>query len=56
MNDQDLSFEDWIKKYESNNSSFSPDQKVNYTYMKRDFDEFVKNVEENSKQKTVAVA
>ena len=56
MNDRDLSFEDWIKKYESNNSSFSPDQKVNYTYMKHDFDEFVKNVEENSKQKTVAVA
>ncbi len=56
MNDQDLSFEDWIKKYESNNSSFSPDQKVNYTYMKRDFDEFVKNLEENSKQKTTAVA
>ena len=56
MNDQDLSFEDWIKKYESNNSSFSHDQKVNYTYMKHDFDEFVKNVEENSKQKNAAVA
>ena len=56
MNDQDLSFEDWIKKYESNNLSFSHDQKVNYTYMKRDFDEFVKNIEEDSKQKIVAVA
>ena len=39
--DQDMSFEDWIKKYESNNLSFSPDQKVNYAYMKRDFDKFV---------------
>ena len=54
--DKDERFDEWIKKYESNNSSFSPDQKVNYTYMKRDFDEFVRNAEDDSKQKVVAVA
>lgn len=41
MKEQDESFEEWIKKYEGSNSTFSHDQKVNYTYMKRDFDKFV---------------
>lgn len=41
MKEQDESFEEWIKKYEGDNSNFSQDQRVNYTYMKRDFDKFV---------------
>ena len=41
MQEQDESFEEWIKKYEDSNSNFSNDQRVNYTYMKRDFDKFV---------------
>lgn len=39
--EQDESFEEWVKKYEGANTTFSQDQKVNYTYMKRDFDKFV---------------
>ena len=41
IKEQDESFEEWIKKYEGSNSNFSNDQRVNYTYMKRDFDKFV---------------
>lgn len=42
QNDKDQDFEKWIKNYR-NKSEFSPSQKVNYTYMKRSFDNFVAN-------------
>lgn len=41
-NDKDQDFERWIENYR-NKSEFSPSQKVNYTYMKRSFDNFVAN-------------
>lgn len=40
--DKDQDFEKWIENYR-NKSEFSPSQKVNYTYMKRSFDNFVAN-------------
>lgn len=40
QNDKDQDFEKWIENYR-NKSEFSPSQKVNYTYMKRSFDNFV---------------
>lgn len=42
QNDKDQDFERWIENYR-NKSGFSPSQKVNYTYMKRSFDNFVAN-------------
>ena len=39
--DNDDSFESWIKKYTKENMVFSPSQKTNYTYFKRDFDQLV---------------
>lgn len=42
QNDKDQDFERWIENYH-NKSEFSPSQKVNYTYMKRSFDNFVAN-------------
>ena len=42
QNDKDQDFERWIENYR-NKSKFSPSQKVNYTYMKRSFDNFVAN-------------
>ena len=42
QNDKDQDFEKWIENYR-NKSEFSPSQKVNYTYMKRSFDNFVAN-------------
>ena len=42
QNDKDQDFEKWIENYR-NKSEFSPSQKVNYTYMKRNFDNFVAN-------------
>lgn len=42
QNDKDQDFERWIENYR-NKSEFSPSQKVNYTYMKRSFDNFVAN-------------
>ena len=38
--DEDRNFEEWIKKY-MNNQNFSSSQKVNFTYMKNDFERFV---------------
>lgn len=40
MKEQDEEFEKWIQKYK-NQTNFSPSQKVNYTYMKSSFDNFV---------------
>lgn len=42
QNDKDQDFERWIENYR-NKSEFNPSQKVNYTYMKRSFDNFVAN-------------
>lgn len=42
QNNKDQDFERWIENYR-NKSEFSPSQKVNYTYMKRSFDNFVAN-------------
>ena len=42
QNDKDQDFERWIENYR-NKYEFSPSQKVNYTYMKRSFDNFVAN-------------
>ena len=42
QNDKDQDFEEWIENYR-NKSEFSPSQKVNYTYMKRSFDNFIAN-------------
>lgn len=39
--DNDDSFESWIKKYTKENMVFSPSQKTNYIYFKRDFDQLV---------------
>lgn len=38
--DEDQNFEEWIKKY-MNNQNFSSSQKVNFTYMKNDFERFI---------------
>lgn len=43
MKEQDINFEEWIKKYEMSNITFSSNQKVNFTYMKKDFDSYVAN-------------
>lgn len=45
IKEQDINFEDWIKKYERDNASFSSNQRVNFTYMKKDFDQFLKTVQ-----------
>lgn len=42
QNDKDQEFEKWIENYR-NKSDFSSSQKVNYTYMKRSFDNFIAN-------------
>lgn len=43
MKEQDEEFEKWIQKYK-NQTNFSPSQKVNYTYMKSSFDNFVQKM------------
>lgn len=40
MKEQDEEFEKWIQRYKKQ-TNFSPSQKVNYTYMKNSFDNFV---------------
>lgn len=37
---KDEEFEDWINKYQKDKSNFSPSQKVNYAYMKNDFNNY----------------
>ena len=41
--EQDQDFESWIKNYKTSN--FSPSQKTNYFYLKRDFDKFIQKGE-----------
>lgn len=43
MKEQDEEFEKWIQRYK-NQTNFSPSQKVNYTYMKSSFDNFVQKM------------
>lgn len=38
---KDEEFEDWIKKYQENKSNFSPSQKINFAYMKNDFNNYL---------------
>lgn len=38
---KDEEFEDWIKKYQENKSNFSPSQKINFVYMKNDFNNYL---------------
>ena len=40
QNEKDQDFEKWIENYR-NKSEFSPSQKVNYTYMKKSFDNYI---------------
>lgn len=45
--DKDVEFEDWIKKYAAkveDGVRFSHNQKINYTYLKRDFEKYTENV------------
>lgn len=39
--DKDKDFEEWVQMYSNTNTEFSNSQKINYTYMKRDFDRFM---------------
>lgn len=43
MKEEDEEFEKWIQKYK-NQTNFSSSQKVNYTYMKSSFDNFVQKM------------
>lgn len=38
---KDEEFEEWIGKYQQNKSNFSPSQKINFTYMKNDFNKYL---------------
>ena len=40
--DKDKEFEEWIQNYKDR-TNFSPSQKINYTYMKRSFDDYLAN-------------
>lgn len=39
--DKDEEFEDWIKDYQNEKANFSPSQKVNFAYMKNDFNNYL---------------
>ena len=38
---KDEEFEEWIKKYQEDKSNFSPSQKINFAYMKNDFNNYL---------------
>ena len=38
--DKDEEFEEWIQNYKDK-TNFSPSQKINYTYMKHSFDDYL---------------
>lgn len=38
---KDEEFEDWIKDYQNGKSNFSPSQKINFAYMKNDFNKYL---------------
>lgn len=37
---KDVEFSEWMKDYQNEKTDFSPSQKVNYTYIKKDFDNY----------------
>ena len=40
--ERDSDFEEWVKKYEKTDETFSPSQKINYMFLKNNFDNYVK--------------
>ena len=41
LNDKDVELEEWFKNHEYKSGSYSPSDKVNYTFLKRDFDKYI---------------
>ncbi len=39
--DKDVELEEWFKNYDYKSGSYSPSDKVNYTFLKRDFDKYI---------------
>ena len=39
--EKDTEFSEWLDKENSKNNTYSPSHKTNFTYLKRDFDEFL---------------
>ena len=37
----DSDFEEWVKKYEKTDETFSPSQKINYMFLKNNFDSYI---------------
>ena len=48
--DKDEEFAEWLGRYQKNKREFSPSQIVNYKYMKRDLDNFLKFTENKKKE------
>ena len=48
--DKDEEFAEWLERYQKNKKEFSPSQIVNYRYMKRDLDNFLKFTENKKKE------
>lgn len=45
VEDKHIEFDEWLKKYVEKDMKFSPSQKVNYTYLKRDFEKYLERTE-----------
>ena len=39
--EKDSDFEEWVKKYEKTDETFSPSQNINYMFLKNDFDNYI---------------
>ena len=48
--DKDEEFAEWLERYQKNKREFSSSQIVNYRYMKRDLDNFLKCTENKKKE------
>nr|DAQ83052.1 MAG TPA: Protein of unknown function DUF262 [Caudoviricetes sp.] len=48
--DKDEEFAEWLERYQRNKREFAPSQIVNYKYMKRDLDNFLKFTENKKKE------
>lgn len=48
--DKDEEFAEWLERYQKNKREFAPSQIVNYKYMKRDLDNFLKFTENKMKE------
>ena len=48
--DKDEEFAEWLGRYQKNKREFAPSQIVNYKYMKRDLDNFLKFTENKKKE------